>query len=84
MGKATRIEHRWYNGLTPEDSAIIATYRVEGRDDRLFVKTLWSEPFPDETQRQEIEPWLLRMADEEAEWFAERPDDVLTAEWVCS
>lgn len=84
MGKATRIEHRWnLHTFDLDDATIIARYKVEGHEDHLFVRTYWSGPADTEEERQAIEPSLLRMADEEAEWAAEHPDDVPTAELVC-
>ena len=81
MGKVTRVDHRWYDciheeheGEEWEHSAIVATYRLEGYEERLFAKVYHSEPITSEGQRREIEPILLRLADEEAEWVAENPD----------
>lgn len=83
MAKITRVEHRWidrvpaeWEGDKWEYSVIIATYRVEGRDDRLFVRSFWSEPITSEEQRQDVEPALLRMADDSAEWAVEHPDEL--------
>ncbi len=84
MGKATRIGHRWKRDhVAKDDFAFYATYRIDGRDGRLIVKVPWSLSVPAEVHRQDIEQVFLSMADEEAEWCAENPDDVPVRAWGC-
>jgi len=83
MSKATRIGHKWNLDIFDRDDAFVfARYDVGGHDPRLVVRVYWSGPADTEEQRQEVEPMLLRMADEEAEWFAEHPEDVPVSEWA--
>ena len=85
MDKVKRIGHKWIlHTFDCDDAYVLATYEVEGHTEHLVVRTYWSGPADTEEQRQEAEPMLLRLADEEAEWAAGHPDDVLKAELVCS
>ena len=81
MGKATRVEHRWCDD-DGDGSFLTVIYRIEGYEKRLWTRAFWSMPITSEEQRREIEPCMLRLADEEADWCAEHPEDVPTAEWA--
>ena len=81
MSKATRIEHRWCDD-DGDGSFIVATYRVEGHEERLFSKAFWAVPITTEEQRREAEPYLLGVADADAEWCAENAEDLPTAQWA--
>ena len=81
MSKATRVKHRWCDD-DGDGSFLVGIYQIEGYEERLFTKAFWSMPITSEEQRREIEPYMLRLADEEADWCAEHPEDVPTTEWA--
>lgn len=84
MSKATRIGQRWmaHDSFEQDISAFYVTYQIDGRDAELLVKIPWSGPLPDDDKRRNLALAFIAHADRVAEWAAEHPDDVPTAEWA--
>ena len=81
MTLATRTDQgvQYLNCFDSDEIKIVARYTVEGLDKVLMVHS-WASP--ELLEEPAGLDWILKNMDDEAEWCAAHPDDVLESTWA--
>ena len=73
----TRLGHeiRHHTDIDSDNLMIVARYKVKG-EERVLCSEMWVSP--EITEDEAMMDWALGRLDEEAEWCAAHPDEILT------